>query len=508
MSNSGLYWGEIHTHTDLSDGNGTLEQNFDIAASHLDFWAMADHAYDPEVFDLDYGKTEKDGKRLNDHWPRVQGMCKEREVPGTFIPILGYEWTNFQYGHHNVYYLDYDQPLRLPPTLPDLYAELRGIDAVVIPHHSGYAVGMCGKDWDCHDEVLTPFVELYSFHGSSEEPGGLEPLLTWGSWMGPGDAGGSVQEALARGYKLGIMASSDSHLEHPGAYDNGLIAVYADELTRGALWESFQRRRIYGVTGDRIELAFDINGRPMGSTIDFTPRRELCVAVKAWNAIERIDIIKNNNVLASYTEPAGSQPEKGTSFPLRFHLEWGWDRLRNDEWEAVLSVRHGRFVAALPCYRGSTSLRAGRGIQELKPDACRWTSRQEKLRVGAYCRRFADAVAFELEVGPETILDLDVTYGAHKQTLSIPTERLLAGSLVRYMEDVPPTNNGAWWSGMETYAKFKLHQAFPVPFLTVALEYEDKGAEGTGQADFYYVRVIQKNGQRAWSSPIWVDPVN
>ena len=66
MEDHQLYWGEIHTHTDLSDGNGSVEDNFEIARSHLDFWAMADHAYDPEVFRLNYTKMAPGRRLLND----------------------------------------------------------------------------------------------------------------------------------------------------------------------------------------------------------------------------------------------------------------------------------------------------------------------------------------------------------------------------------------------------------------------------------------------------------
>lgn len=184
MPEEKLYWGEIHTHTALSDGNGSPEENFQIARSHLDFWAMADHAYDPEVFNFDYRTRGPAREILNDRWGEVQDLCRSHEDPGRFIPLLAYEWTNYRYGHHNVYYLDYDQPIRMPPTLPELYDSLRNVEALVIPHHGGYPVGICGKDWDFHDDDLSPFVEIYSLHGSSEEPDGIRPLLTPGELDG------------------------------------------------------------------------------------------------------------------------------------------------------------------------------------------------------------------------------------------------------------------------------------------------------------------------------------
>ena len=72
-----LFWGEIHTHTALREGNGRPEDNFEIAKSHLDFWAMADHAYDEAVFDLDYRESGPDRHLLNERWEHVQDLCLE-----------------------------------------------------------------------------------------------------------------------------------------------------------------------------------------------------------------------------------------------------------------------------------------------------------------------------------------------------------------------------------------------------------------------------------------------
>jgi len=312
-----LYWGDLHTHTALSDGNGNPDDHFEIAKGHLDFWAMTDHAYDDVVFSLDYRKFGSNRRLVNQEWKHIQDLCRAYEKPGRFIPILGYEWTNFRYGHHNVYYRDYDQPIRMPATLPELYAALKDIDAMAIPHHPGYPVGICGKDWRYHDERLSPFVEIYSVHGSSETPDGVRPLLTTGSWMGPGGAEGCVQAGLARGHRLGIIASTDSHGDHPGAYDLGLVAAYAKQLTRDSLWQSFQNRRVYAVTGDRIGLDFSLNGHSMGSVVPNPGQRLLQISAVAWDKIERVELIKNNAVFHTFVEPKSAAPSRGT---IRFRF--------------------------------------------------------------------------------------------------------------------------------------------------------------------------------------------
>jgi hypothetical protein len=59
---------------------------------------------------------------------------------------------------------------------------------------------------------------------------------------------------------------------------------------------------------------------------------------------------------------------------------------------------------------------------------------------------------------------------------------------------------------MKTYAKLKVHQGWLTDQLTLNLTFEDRAPEHPQRrTDFYYVRLLQCNGQRAWSSPIWVE---
>ena len=48
---------------------------------------------------------------------------------------------------------------------------------------------------------------------------------------------GSIQEGLARGYRLGIVASGDSDYGCLGVWNYGLMGVYAGDLTRESLWK-------------------------------------------------------------------------------------------------------------------------------------------------------------------------------------------------------------------------------------------------------------------------------
>lgn len=512
MDKMRLFWGEIHTHTNLSDGEGDPEQNFELARRGLDFWSMTDHAYDSVVFSLDYRKRGEGRKILNDEWPALQRLCRQCEEPGEFIPFLGYEWTHFSQGHHNVYYYDYDQPIRMPSTLQELYAALSGVEAFVIPHHVGYPVGACGKDWSIHDERLSPFVEIFSCHGACEKADTIEPLSAAGSWMGPGATGGSVQEALSRGYRLGIMASSDSHGGHPGSHGLGLMAVYAEELSRRALWEAWRRRRIYGVTGDRIELDFSINGRPMGSVLETgtgagTGPRRIHVRARGWDPIDEVTVLKNNRPLLRAGGPRREPCRKmGGREVVRFRVEWGWEFYGKGPrgWRGNLEVRNARIVKALPAFRGPTSGKMDSGI-DTSPDGCRWFTRTYPTpgRPGDG----SEALLFELECTPESRLRLTMDCEGRSRSVELSPAELLRRSDIYFFDDLSGGNggekDGSHWRRMDQRGKFKVHRGARLEDLTEEIEFTDAQVEGP--CDCYYVRVTQRNGHRAWSSPIWVE---
>ena len=59
-----------------------------------------------------------------------------------------------------------------------------------------------------------------------------------------------MHAALERGFRPGIIASSDDHLGYPGAYGEGLAGVLAKELSREAILDALWKRRTIAVTGD------------------------------------------------------------------------------------------------------------------------------------------------------------------------------------------------------------------------------------------------------------------
>jgi len=123
-----------------------------------------------------------------------------------------------------------------------------------------------------------------------------------------------VQKAWEKAYKLGVLASSDTHTGTPGNEEAGLAALWARALTRKDLFEALRKRCCYGTTGARILLDFRLNGRMMGEEIREESGEERVVTVLAAGTanIGTIEILKNNAVVHTQQGPGKTA-----------RLEWG-----------------------------------------------------------------------------------------------------------------------------------------------------------------------------------------
>jgi hypothetical protein len=498
-----LYWGDIHNHNDLGYGVGSAQRSLEIARQRLDFWAPTPHgqvhgrklATSESGFD---DRIARGMRRVHDEWPMLQRLVQEANTPGQFVTFLGYEWHSWEYGDHVLYYPHGEGALVYFDDIPDLQAYARRNGCLLIPHHLAYrGPGGAGHDWSTHDPSVTRVAEIYSEHGASERDRGLHPMVRH---SGPGRATANcVQAALARGLRFGFIASTDGHLGCPGAYPEGLVGVYAPELTRQAIWDALWNRQTIAVTGDRIDAQLHVNEVPQGGELPWTPERRIRVQVAGWDEIDKVELVKNNGVLERFYPSGASQ----ASWPgrARCRIETGWGRwigsgeLALTHWKLSLEVAGATIRAAMPCLRSRPFLPDDRpGLKELTSTRCCWEAHttQRYAVEGIQCFEDSNAqgMAVEIEGPPEAEVVLRVLEPEDKVIATTLAE--LAGS--SKIEPLGPLAGG--WA--------VLHRLVLPGEYGVQAEYLDHAAQATGP-DYYYLRVTQANGQMAWTSPVWVE---
>ena len=296
-----VYFGDIHAHTMLSDGQKTPTEFFEHArdVALIDFAAIADHncseasrlegPFRPQMSDEAYAQ--------------IQEACEAMNQPGRFATIQGFEQNRIvkQPGHRNVYFRGTCPGLFRGETLDDLYAYLEGHQALVIPHHHII--------WGTRVHLDNPryerLVEMYSMHCSSEVRG--SPINNHATTTSKRETGMSAREILDLGHRVGFIAASDNHNGAPGLsarpsrftnipYRGGLAAVLAPKLTRAAVFDALYNRRCYATTGARTYLDFRLAGHLMGSEIKSAAGATLPyeIAVGGTDSIARIELIQNN----------------------------------------------------------------------------------------------------------------------------------------------------------------------------------------------------------------------
>jgi len=307
-----LYWGDIHGHSNKSDGRGSVDEYYKYARDivKLDISAVSDH-----------------GTHLTGHimtqtdWKLIRDTAKYYYQPNEFVTFSGYEWTaeNNPYCHHNIYYLTDDDELPLIPAkenpnfyyTEDIYALLdliraSGKDFIMIPHH-----GLGDGRYQIPNPSERVAAEICSIHGRSEFYHN-QPIRTWFL-----NGYGNTQDVLKTGARLGVISNSDTHRSLPGEW--GIFGVYAENLTRESIFDSIKKRRTYGTTGARIGLWFDINGYIMGEEFSLFENPTIYVKVKGEKNIDKIEIIKHIENSSMYPFPTVH-----SEYPGQREFEFYW----------------------------------------------------------------------------------------------------------------------------------------------------------------------------------------
>jgi len=505
-----VYWGDMHLNLHHHHIE-RIEEVFAAASAGLDFLPIAYYPYDYHRIP---GRIGVESIGLPDQgladWETVRDAVARHHRPGEFVTFPGYEWHGNRRagGDHNVFYRE-DGPLALPDTLPELYEHCRRAHAIAVPHHTAYLAGAGGrgKNWDTHDDELSPVAEIYSSHGCSEAveaPIGMMRNLS----MGPRVSGGTIQEGLARGLRLGIIASGDTHTACPGVWDHGLVAAWAEELTREAIWDALQERRVYGVTGDRMIVDFTIGDTPMGAVASSSGDLRINASVVCEAALDRIEVLRNNRLVHTHCHTGAWDPRPdGEGIHAKLRIAFGWGpgpqygmNLGERSWTGRLRIDGGAILGVNGCFT-----RLGQHHSRAADNEWRWELTTSDRR---FPEENIQAIVFELTGASDSQILVETGAAAERFSLA---EALAASRVIPLLEETREALWDQFRQRPEELAspdvlyhnspKVKIHRAVPEVGYTAAISFSD---DPPRDDSFYYLRVTQTNGQMAWTSPIWV----
>jgi hypothetical protein len=320
-----LLRGEFHRHCEISwDGgpDGSLEDMFRYAidASGMDWIGNGDH---------------DNGAGREYAWWLVQKCTDAHHVPSIFTPLFCYERSvSYPHGHRNCLFVQ--RGVRTLPRLaqPDSKKRVGGVHAYdtkmlyrYLKEHKGIcavhtsATGM-GTDWRDNDPNVEPLVEIYqgdrmSYEQEKAPRAGYDPKskkepANIAGWYPKG----YVNNALAKGYRLGFESSSD----HWSTHISFCVAL-AEKHTRASIMEALRKRHCYAAT-DNIVADVRSGTHIMGDSFKTSTAPALEINVQGAGKVARIDILKDNKVVETlnpgrpeykgkWTDP---KPEQGVHY--------------------------------------------------------------------------------------------------------------------------------------------------------------------------------------------------
>lgn len=253
-----LYFGQLHAHTDISNGAGSVEEAFQYASQvdGLDFFAVTDHS---DSFDnADMGAIDADGADISADW--ADGKQAAASVTnGDFVGLFGFEMTwpeDKQLGHISTFntpgWQTRDQAdfENVPTALENYYKALTAVPGSVSQFNHPDDIHGDFERFDHYSPQYDAAVSLLEVAG---EDGVVDCEY--------------YDLALDKGWHVAPTNNQNNHKGQWGDASEARTVVLAKSLTEEALYAAMKDRRVYATQDSDLAIYYELNGTVMGSII-------------------------------------------------------------------------------------------------------------------------------------------------------------------------------------------------------------------------------------------------
>ena len=346
------YFGQLHSHTQYSDGAGSLESALAYIkalpdSANVDFVAFTDHsnyfdksgAANPEGALYDMSLASAASQNLwNEYKSAVAAFNKENA--GSMVAIAGFEMTwSGGPGHINTF----NTPgivSRNNTTLNNktkdaglqayykLLSQTEGIDSISQFNHPGTTFGnfIDFGYWDAVVDTRMYMVEVGNGEGQ----------------IGAGGYYPSYEQyimALDKGWHVAPTNNQDNHKGRWGNANDARDVILTDDFTEDGIYEALRARRMYATEDKNLELDYTVNGNMMGSIIDVPEKLNFEISFNdpdRTDSIAKVELVVNSGKVA-YTWDSAADLAKG-SVSVELAPEYTYYFVRVTEGDGDLAV--------------------------------------------------------------------------------------------------------------------------------------------------------------------------
>ena len=317
-----LYFGQLHSHTQYSDGAGSLESALSYVknlpdSANVQFVAFTDHsnyfdksgAANPEgaLYDMSLA-TPYSQETWNSYRSAVAAFNEANA--GSLVALAGFEMTwSGGPGHINTF----NTPgivSRNNTTLNNktdyagmrayyaLLSQQEGADSLSQFNHPGNTFGTFG-DFAFWDPVIDS--RMYMVEAGNGEgqigAGGYYPSYEY------------YTMALDKGWHLAPTNNQDNHKGRWGNANDARDVILTDDFSEQGIYDALRAMRMYATEDKNLEIGYTVNGMLLGSSLTEVPEKlDIHVTVNdpdASDSISKVEVIVNSGKTAyTWDDPA------------------------------------------------------------------------------------------------------------------------------------------------------------------------------------------------------------
>lgn len=299
-----LYFGDLHSHTDYSDGSGTPLDAYSAAyaaalAGEVDFFGTTDHNH------YGYGT----GWMTADNWADTLATADMFNQEGVFVTLPGYELWLPSIGEMNIIGTTEWFGQVVNPAGHGFNNGVRGASKVVGNLYDWLVARGASAQWN-HPALYGaqggPLVNFFGFgHWTRERDLAVNQVEVWNEdayeW--------AYIEALDAGWHVLPSANSDTHDPDWVTGCDVRTVLLAEELSRGALLEAMQASRGYATLDKNLEIRYTLDDAVMGSTLE--PKDDYVAKVEVHDPDGAADAIQFVEIVADGGEVVAASPVFG-----------------------------------------------------------------------------------------------------------------------------------------------------------------------------------------------------
>lgn len=303
-----LYFGQLHAHTDISNGAGSVEEAFQYASQvdSLDFFAVTDHS---DSFDnADMGAIDADGADISADWAAGK-QAAASVTNGDFVGLFGFEMTwpeDKQLGHVSTFNTpgwqtrDQEAFTNVTAALENYYKALTAVPG---------SVSQFNHPDDIHGdfERFDHYSPQYDAAVSLLEVAGEDGVVDCGYY----------DLALDEGWHVAPTNNQNNHNGQWGDASDARTVVLAKSLTEEALYAAMKDRRVYATQDSDLAIYYELNGTVMGSILPKSKDAEITVFLSdpTDEAIGNVEVVTDGGavLVSEYVETPSQVLELSTS---------------------------------------------------------------------------------------------------------------------------------------------------------------------------------------------------